>query len=816
MSGGKRMENFYLIIHGHFYQPPREEPYSLEIERQIGAFPFENWNQKINRECYAANAASRVLDERGRIIDIINNYEYISFNFGPTLLSWIKKEDPFTYENIIEADKKSRERNNGHGNAIAQVYNHIILPLACDKDIITEIEWGLTAFEKDFGRKSEGIWLSETAISSRVIQFLEEYDIKFLILSPFQAEEVRNKNTGEWKKVSDGTIDFSKPYFLEESDKIAVFFYNREIATKVSFEHLLKNVEFLRGEILKYRNSRLVHFATDGEVYGHHEPFGDMCLARLIYENRERRDFIFTNYANFLEKFPPENYVILKKGNDGLGTSWSCIHGVDRWRKDCGCSTGGQKGWNQKWREPLRNAFDFLRDRLFEKAEEFLPEYLKDLWVARNEYINVICSDDYVEWEKRVREFLKKHLKLHVNDEVKVKILKFFEAFRMELFMYTSCGWFFADISGLETVQNLKYANQLILLMEDFFDESVKNEFLSILSRAKSNLSEYGNGRVIFEDFVEKKHLSLEKILFEYALQVRENDIYKNNIEYYYFYKLKVIDYTEIEKNGCIVKRFLVESKNILTEEENTYILLLLFYDRKYFAFVKKFKDNYFLKYLDKIIKGVKADLLQELKDFLGNYYTLKDISQNAREKLLKFLFKDKMKKLHKYLEFSKNEFLTYLDLIELYGDLKIPIPEIDRLVIRELLNSFILQELSKIRSIDIEKYDFSLLVKTINLAKKAQLKLDYTDILPVIKSYVSENMEAAIVRLELKPMKKLEKIIDIANLSGIDFEKYEIQNLIFKKVKELSRDSATLKKEEVILLFELARKFNIGVDEIF
>ena len=402
------MEKLHLIIHGHFYQPPREEPATLEIENQPSAYPFDNWNERINRECYAANAASRVLDGAGRIIDIINNYESISFNFGPTLLQWIKKYDPQTYKRIIEADVKSRKQNNGHGNAIAQVYNHIILPLACDKDIITQIEWGLKSFEMDFGRKSEGIWLSETAINDKVAEYLISYGIKFVILSPFQAEEVYYKDKNEWVNVSDGSIDYSKPYILEESNgKLAVFFYYPDLASKVSFEHLLRNVDFLRGEILKYKDKKLVHYATDGEIYGHHEPFGDMCLARLIYDNRKKEEFIFTNYANYLEKFPPVDIVKLKKGNDGLGTSWSCSHGVDRWRKDCGCSTGGKEGWNQKWRVYLRDAFDFLRDKLFEKARSFLPEYINDFWKARNDYITVFYNTDYAEREKKTKEFLK-------------------------------------------------------------------------------------------------------------------------------------------------------------------------------------------------------------------------------------------------------------------------------------------------------------------------------------------------------------------------------------------------------------------------
>ncbi len=801
------MEKPALIIHGHFYQPPREEPSTLEIDYQSSAYPYNNWNERINRECYAANAASRVLDSAGRIIDIINNYEYISFNFGPTLLQWIKKYDYNTYKRIIEADIKSRERNNGHGNAIAQVYNHIILPLACDKDIITQIEWGLKAFEMDFGRKSEGIWLSETAINDRVAEFLIEYGIKFVILSPFQAEEVFYKDKNQWVNVSDGSIDYSRPYILEESNgNLHVFFYYPDLASKVSFEHLLRNVNFLRGEILKYKDRKLIHYATDGEIYGHHEPFGDMCLSRLIYENRQKKDFEFTNYANYLEKNPPQDIVRLKKGNDGLGTSWSCAHGVDRWRKDCGCSTGGKEGWNQKWRTFLRDACDFLRDRLFEKSAQFLPEYIHDFWRARNDYINIFYKIDYHEREKEVKEFLKKHLKKQVSKETEIKIMKFFEALYYEMLMYTSCGWFFADISGIEPVQNMKYAYQLILMMKEIFEERIIDEFKSILGKAKSNIEEYEDGKWIFENFVEKNYLSQEKIIFEFIIKNQKD---KNSILTYY-YKNKILEQKYIEKNNYEASIYIIQSKNTLLEEEKKYICLLLNEKNKIFVFIKKYIDEYFIKYLEKILKNSKGNVISELKDFLGNYFTLKDISINTRKEFLKRIFDDRMKKLHTYIQFSRQEIDSYLDIIDLYGELKVAIPEFDRIAVREMLNSFVIKELENIEN---ENYDFSLFIKAINVAKKANLKLDYTDILPLIKDFVDKNMIPAIIETDKNALKKLNRIIEITNISGIEFEKYEIQNLIFEKIKTLTKES--LKKEEIKLLIEIAKKFNIAIEEI-
>ncbi len=357
-----------------------------------------------------------------------------------------------------------------------------------------------------------------------------------------------------------------------------------------------------------------------------------MCLARLVYENRKRDEFIFTNYANYLELFPPVDIVKLKKGNDGLGTSWSCAHGVDRWRKDCGCATGGKEGWNQRWRTSLRDAFDYLRNRLFEKAREFLSDYLHDLWKARNDYITVFYNIDYLEREKRTKEFLKKHLKKTVSKDVEILILKYLEALYYEMLMYTSCGWFFAEISGLEPIQNLRYAHQVILYMKGIFDDSVITEFKSILSKAKSNIEEYENGRKIFEDFVEKPYFSPEKMVFEFILKNGNN----KKDEFYYFYKNRIIEQKTITKNDYEVSLYLLETKNINTEEIKKLVCLFLKIENKYYGFVKKYIDEYFFKYLEKIIKNSKKNILIDIKEFLGEYFTLKDIQPHSKREFLR------------------------------------------------------------------------------------------------------------------------------------------------------------------------------------
>jgi alpha-amylase/alpha-mannosidase (GH57 family) len=365
----------YIIIHSHFYQPPRENPCLSAILRQNEVKPYHDWNERITDECYRPNYASRVLDDRGRILDIVNNYEYMSFNVGPTLLGYLKEKASDVYEKIIYADKESCKRLGGYGNAIAQVYNHIILPLASYRDKLTEIKWGIEDFYYHFGRLPDGMWLSETAINSETIDALYISGIRFTILSPYQAKAVFSKAENKWIDVSDGSIDYSKPYVVfGRRGHIFVFFYNPYISGEISFGSLLQNGDVLFGRMMEaIENKEMVNVAVDGETFGHHKPFGDMCLAyffRRLF--REREDVQPVNYSYYLNIYPADEIeeVRLKEGKGGRGTSWSCIHGVERWRDDCGCQTGGKPEWQQKWRFFMRKAIDELKsgiDYLYQK-----------------------------------------------------------------------------------------------------------------------------------------------------------------------------------------------------------------------------------------------------------------------------------------------------------------------------------------------------------------------------------------------------------------------------------------------------------------
>ncbi|MCL6482072.1 MAG: DUF3536 domain-containing protein, partial [Firmicutes bacterium] len=372
----------YICIHGHFYQPPRENPWLEAIEQQDSAYPYHDWNERITAECYAPNAASRILDSEGRIVRIVNNYARISFNFGPTLLAWMEQHAQETYRAVLEADRESRERFGGHGSALAQAYNHLIMPLANSRDKRTQIRWGIHDFVHRFGRRPEGMWLPETAVDLETLELMAEQGIRFTILEPGQARRVRPIGGRTWRDVAGGRIDPTTAYRLrlKSGHSICLFFYDGPIARAVAFEGLLARGEnFANRLVSAFNDSRswaqLVHIATDGETYGHHHLYGDMALAYALQYLEEHRLARLTNYGQYLELHPPTQEVEIFEN-----TSWSCAHGVERWRSDCGCNTGGHPGWNQAWRAPLREALDWLRDTLAPRYEKHAGALLRDPW----------------------------------------------------------------------------------------------------------------------------------------------------------------------------------------------------------------------------------------------------------------------------------------------------------------------------------------------------------------------------------------------------------------------------------------------------
>jgi alpha-amylase/alpha-mannosidase (GH57 family) len=506
----------YVCIHGHFYQPPRENPWLEYVEVQDSAAPYHDWNERITAECYGRNATARILNGEGRIERIVNNYSRISFNLGPTLLSWMRDQMPWVHEAIVEADKVSRKHFSGHGSAIAQIYNHMILPLANQRDKFTQVLWGIRDFEFRFGRFPEGMWLSETAADLETMETLAKAGIKYTILSPYQASRTRELGKRSWRDVNGGRIDPTRPYKvnLPSGRSIAVFFYDGPVSRAVAFERLLDSGEKLAGRMMSIFNdsrtwNQLAHIATDGESYGHHHWRGEMALAYALQHIENNKLARLTNYGEFLEKNPPTHEAQIHEKS-----AWSCSHGVGRWMANCGCNTGGRGGWNQEWRGPLRIALDWLRDALAPLYERKAAELLRNPWEPRDDYISVILDRT----EENREKFFQRHAVRELNADEKVTVLKLMEIQRHAMLMYTSCGWFFDELSGIETVQVIQYAGRAVQLARDVLGEDLENGFLENLEHAKSNIPEHANGRTIYSKFVKPAIIDWDKAVAHYAV----------------------------------------------------------------------------------------------------------------------------------------------------------------------------------------------------------------------------------------------------------------------------------------------------------
>ena len=504
----------YICIHGHFYQPPRENAWLEEIEIQDSAYPYHDWNERITAECYGPNAVSRILESDNRISNIVNNYSGISFNFGPTLLSWLEDHSPDVYKAILQADKDSIARF-GQGSAIAQVYNHLIMPLANRLDKTTQVVWGIRDFEQRFGRKPEGMWLAETAADTETLEVLAENGISFTIMAPRQLKAVRKIGEEHWNDVPEAHVDTLQHYRcqLPSGKSIIIFFYNGPLAQKVAFEGLLKDGKAFADAILgafdtQREKNQLVHIATDGESYGHHHRYGEMALSYCLKYIEDNQLATITNYASYAKLVAPEFEVQIHENS-----SWSCVHGVERWRSDCGCNSGGYPHYQQAWRIGLRDALNWLRDELTAEYEAQMATFCADVWAIRNDYIEVINDRS----DANVNQFLDRHLYFEVDGQRKTKVLRLLEMMRQCQLMFTSCAWFFDEISGIETVQVLQYACRAIQISETESNRRLDERFQQILAQAPSNVPGLVNGAHIYETITKASRLSLTKVGMHYV-----------------------------------------------------------------------------------------------------------------------------------------------------------------------------------------------------------------------------------------------------------------------------------------------------------
>ena len=500
-------------VHGHFYQPPRENPWTGAVERQPSAGRDHDWNARIARECYIPNGEARVLDGAGRIMDLVDNYAWMSFNFGPTLLEWFETAHPHAYARLQEADRESAERLGGHGNAMAQAYHHTILPLSDPRDRMTEIRWGLADFEHRFGRKSEGIWLPECAVDDATLAAVAAEGVKFVILEPHQAEAVRPL-TGkkEWLP-AEKNLRIGTPYSWrgEGGESLALFFYDGGLSRAVAFEHAMRDSRSyaarLSAAVPPTAEGSMALVATDGESYGHHEAFAEMGLAHLLRYALPEQGLTPVNPGWFLAQLAPSYEVKLRPG----GTSWSCAHGVERWRSDCGC--GAVEGKHQRWRAPLRDALEGLRAKLAALYEKEARGLMPDPWAARDAYVSVVLDRS----PASVDRFLAAHAPGASDADARVRALKLLELQRHALMMFTSCGWFFEELSRLEPSQVLLYAARALELAQSF-GEDHEPEFVAALKRAPSNEEQFGDGAGIWEKLVRPNILTLDHVAAHYAV----------------------------------------------------------------------------------------------------------------------------------------------------------------------------------------------------------------------------------------------------------------------------------------------------------
>ena len=813
----------YLTIHGHFYQPPRENPWLEAIELQDSALPFHDWNERINKECYNPNSVSKIVDSRNRILDIVNNYEHISFNFGPTLLSWMEQFAPLTYERIIKADIESIAEHDGHGNALAQVYNHIIMPLANENDKITQVKWGIKDFEYRFGRKPEGMWLAETAVDDDTLRVLEENGIKFTVLSPYQALKIRKEGDKEWTDVSWGNIDPARSYryYIKSAPGkfIDLFFYDGAISKSVAFDELLKDgnkfAKRLRDGVSDCRDyPQLVNIATDGESYGHHTKFGDMALAYVLQIKAKEEGFTITNYGEYLDKCRSDYEVDIKQAS-----SWSCFHGVGRWKEDCGCSTGGHPGWNQKWRKPLRDALDYLRDELAKLFEAEGPKYFnKNCWEVRNNYIDVILDRSSLS----VNKFHKENFLPNLSDEDKVKAMELLEIQRQAQLMYTSCGWFFSEISGIETVQIMKYAARAMQLAAVFTKQDYETRFTEILADAKSNITEYGTGRDIFNNFVKPSIVTTKQVASLWAISSLYQDF--EDEEDVYCYSVTRDDYQKVQKgNSNFVVGHIELRSRITLQKSNLMFALMQYSGGDFHCAIKEYSDDFeYNKMKNDLIKTFMLNPLTEIiraldENFGKDYFTLKDIFIEERRKILQRLLKDKMEKFAQIYQDMYDEGKGSIYHMQTLG---LAIPDEFKIAAEYALsrkfNELIADSNGFVEPAVLQQ------AMDINLeAKSMGIKLDKQPSNNIFSKKIRQNINRLAYSFEIQQADVVLELFEYIEKLELEVDISEAQNIFFSKIYlnigeiiESSRNSNRKSdKRFVEMLLDIGTKLNINTE---
>ena len=811
MSAGIiNMTDHFICIHGHFYQPPRENPWLEDVEVEDSAAPYHDWNERIAAECYAPNAVSRILDGSERIAELVNNYEKMSFNFGPTLLSWLERHRGAVYNQIIEADRLSREAHKGHGNAIAQCYNHAIMPLASERDKLTQVRWGIADFEFRFGRKPEGMWLPETAVDLASLQVLADHGIKFTILSPNQAQAVRTPG-GEWKDVSGRRIDPTRAYRcrLSGGRHIDLFFYDQQVSHDISFEGLLKSGDrfvdhLMAGFDHQREHAQLMNIATDGETFGHHSKFGDMALAYAIGKIERLGLARTTNYSEYLAAHPPSHEVKIHEN-----TSWSCAHGIERWRSNCGCNSGNTH-CHQQWRAPLRQALDALHAKLdvvFESASSVL---LKDPWAALDDYIQVILDRSADNCER----FLEKHAHRVLSDSERVTVWRLLEMERHAALMYTSCGWFFDDISNIETVKIIEYAARSIQLAREVSQGDLEPQFIADLEKALGNKPHPDDGARVYKEIVKPSIADLKKGLAHYGISSLVEEYSPTQRIFSFEFDRK--DYS-LEKNAARTLAVgAVNVRSTITREQLDGLFVILHlggYD--FHCTVREHLPEDALEDLKEKLFGSLGDdstrnLLHAIDTSVaGESFALKDLFNDERRKIGGLLLKDALERSRDHYRRIYEESREVMRLLK---SLKIPAPESLKRATEYVLTQRLEQACSELKRETLSEAQLNEVASSVlREAESLGCKVDLSNLKVALEQIVYSRLEAYRAISDESKAESAIHFLRLAEQLNVGLDLWRLQNLFWDVVREARQKTETARA----LMNELGDKLKFSTQVV-
>jgi len=779
----------FICIHGHFYQPPRENPWLETVEIQDSAAPYHDWNERVCAECYAPNGAARILNEKKQITRILNNYARMSFNFGPTLLSWLKEYAPRTYRMILTGERRSRENYGGHSSAMAQVYNHIIMPLASERDRITQIRWGIADYQRHYGSAPEGMWLAETASDTESLELLAQHDIKFTLLAPHQCKRIRPlKEDAEWIDTAGASVDTTRPYLVrfKSGASITVFFYNGPASRAIAFEGLLDSGDNLcmrlKSSFKEGSQPQLVNVATDGESYGHHHKHGEMALAYALLLVERDKTVQLANYGMFLSECPPEYECEIEDN-----TSWSCVHGVERWRSNCGCNGG--LPYNQLWRAPLRQALDELRDAVVPLTEQKGAKLFTDVWAARDAYIAVILDRS----DENEARFFAQHQSHKLDEAERERAIELMEMQRHTQLMYTSCGWFFDDIGGIETVQIIAYAARVLQLARKLFGqqaEGLEPGFLSRIAEAKSNDPNRGDGAQIYKASVLTTELGLEQVAAHYAISSIFS-AFSEETELY-CYRVRRISY-EIHTSGqgrLALGRAQITST--ITGEHKTYSFAVLhFGDQNITAAVKAYSDAdagdfeaFARKAADHVQQADFPEVIRQLDRYYGHVdYSLTSLFRDEQRRIVQLILNSTLWDIETSLTTIYEDHASLLHYLSKAG---LPKPPALALAAGFALNAGLR------RALGMDPIDQPLVRSLLIAAKADQVPLETA----ALSYLVDQRMKQAMVELQMSngSLDRLERALTLArNLTELPFELnlWQAQN-IWYEILRTSKDGLT------------------------